>query len=217
MGSTALAIISEAYRHHNLDEITEFNSTMEFPYNLAKDVINQVIREMNRLGNYWFTETRTNLTYTAGVYQYSFNTLGVDPKRLVRIRKEANNQWGELTEYNWRHFQRLYRSSTITTANPVAFSKYGDTLELNSKPDQNYSLVAYHFKDMPLVSLPTDTFLIPERDEDVLIDCAHQLLGYKLGRWDLGTALQACRIKINPLLVDSKQDAGMPTQMPAAF
>jgi len=217
MGSSALAIVAEAYRHHNLDTITEFNATLEFPYNLAKDILNQVIREMNRLGNYWFTETKTTLTYTGGVYQYSFNTLAIDPKRLVRIRKEASNQWGELTEYNWRHFQRLFRSSAMTTGTPSAFSKFGDVLELNCIPNQNYSLVAYHFKDMPLVSLPTDTFLIPERDEDVLVDCVHQILGFKLGRWDLGTALQACRLKIQPLLVDTKQDAGMPTQMPAAF
>jgi hypothetical protein len=217
MGSSALQIVTEAYRHHNLDEVTSFSTAQEFPYNIAKDILNQVIREMNRLGSYWFCETKTALPYSVGVYQYSFNTLAIDPKRVIRIRKEATDKWGNLKQSSWYHFQRLYRSTSVQTAEPTAFSKFGDALELNVIPDQDYSLYVYHFKDMPLISATSDTFLLPERDEDILIDACYQILGYKLGRWGLEAALQAIALKVIPLLADNQQDVGMPYQMPAAF
>lgn len=59
--------------------------------------------------------------------------------------------------------------------------------------------------------------MIPERDEDVLIDACFQMLGYKIGRWDYGTALNAMAVKVSPLLADMKKSRSMPTQMPAAF
>lgn len=217
MGSTALQIVTEAYRHQNLDEVTSFSTSQEYPYNIAKDIINQVIREMNRLGSYWFTETKTALAYSGGVYQYSFNTLAVDPKKVIRIRREATNYIGDLKQYNWYHFQRLFRSAAVTTAQPEGFSKFGDSLELSTIPGQDYSIYVYHFKDMPLITATSDTFLVPERDEDVLIDACYQLLGYKMGRWGLEAALQAIALKVSPLLADMKQDAGIPLQMPAAF
>lgn len=217
MPSTAIDIVTEAYRHHNLNEVTVFSSSLEFPYNIAKDIINTVIREMNRLGAYWFTETQTSLTYGVGVYQYSLSALEIDPGKILRIRKEATDKWGELTPWNWADFQRQYRRSAMTTAEPTAFSHFGNTLELNTIPDQDYSLVLYHLKDMPLVVDATDLFMIPERDEDVLIDACFQMLGYKIGRWDYGTALNAMAVKVSPLLADMKKSRSMPTQMPAAF
>lgn len=217
MGSTALQIITEAYRAHNLSEVTTFSTSLEFPYRIAKDILNDVIRQLNRQGNYWFTETKTALTYGVGTYQYSFNTLAVDPKRVIRVRKELADHYGDLNQVNWETFQRLYRSSATQTTEPTAWSKYGDTLELNNIPDQSYTLYVYHFKDMPKVTATSDTFLVPEQDEDILIDCCFQMLGYKLGKWDLGTAIQAMRLRIEPLLADMKQDAGLPLQMPAAF
>lgn len=217
MASTAVEIVAKAYRNHNLDSVTSFSTSLEFPYNIALDLINDVISEMNRAGSYWFTETSTALTYSSGVYQYSFATLEIDPKRVIRIRKELADHWGDLKQYNWYDFQRWYRTATIPTAEPTAFSKFGYSLELNVKPDQDYTLKVYHYKDMPLIETTTDTFLVPERDEDVLYYCCYQLLGYRTGRWTLEEALRAMRIKINPLLADMKQDAGMPLQMPAAF
>lgn len=217
MGSTALEIISEAYRHHNLNDIATLSNGQEFPYSLAKDILNEVIRMMNRAGSYWFCESKTELIYSPDTSSYALTSLGIDPKRVIRIRREAENQWGELKEYNWRHFQQLFRSGGIQSGIPNVWAKYGNELHLDVSPNQNYSVQVYHFIDMSAVVDGTDTFLIPERDEDVLIDCCYQLLGYKIGRWDFGAAFQAMQIKILPLLADMKQDAGMPTQMPAAF
>lgn len=217
MGSTALQIVTQAYRHHNLNEVTSFSTTQEFPYKLGLDIINNVIRTMNRLGNYWFCETKTALTYAPSTSTYNYTSLAIDPRRVIRIRKEATNYWGDLVEINWKDFNKLYRSSSITSAQPTRFAKFADNFYLDAAPDQDYSMYVYHYKDMPLIVNTTDTFLIPERDEDVLIDGVYQLLGAEMGRWDLGTAVQAMNLKIQPLLAEQKKDTSIPVQMPAAF
>ena len=215
--STALQIVTEAYRKHNLDEVTSFSTSQEFPFNIALNTINDVIRYANRLGSYWFTETKTSLTYGVSTYTYSFNTLGVDPKRIKFIRKEATDKWGELKEVNHREFLKLYRRQALVTTEPTAWTKFGDTLELNTQPDQDYSIKVYHFKDMPVVSATTDTFLVPERDEDILIESCYLMLGAKIGKWKRAEAEAEIRFLFGPFLADLKQDSGMPTQFPAAF
>lgn len=217
MGSTAVQIITEAYRKHNLSEVSTFSTSAEFPYNLAEDVINDVIRFANRLGSYWFTETKTALTYSGGVYTYSFNTLAIDPKRIRFIWREATNYQGELTQYNKREFMEKFRKAATQTTTPTAWTKYGDTLELNTIPDQDYSLYVYHFKDMPVVSATSDTFLVPERDEDILIQACYYKLGAYIGRWDHNAAEGQIKYLFSPFLADMKQDAGRPLQMPRAF
>jgi len=217
MGATAVQIITEAYRKHNLDEVSSFSTSLEFPYNLAEDVINDVIRYANRLGSYWFTETKTGLTYGVGTYTYSFNTLAVDPKRIRFIWKEATNFQGELEQKNKREFMLLYRRAATVTTTPTAWTKYGDTLELNTIPDQDYSIYVYHFKDMPVVTATGDTFLIPERDEDMLIQACYHKLGAYIGKWTHAEAEGQIKFLFGPFLADTKQDSGRPNQMPANF
>ncbi|MEB3286178.1 MAG: hypothetical protein VKJ04_01610 [Vampirovibrionales bacterium] len=217
MGSTAQEIISEAFRHHNLNEVNAFSVSQEFPYKIAKDILNDVLRMMNRMGSYWFTETRTALSYTPNQYAYQLPSLSIDPKRIIRVRREAAERWGDLKQVNWQQFQACYRNASIATGEPIIWSKFGNTLELNCIPAEDYHLVAYHFADLPAVVAPADTLLVPERDEDVLIDCCYQLLGYKMGRWSYQSAIQAMQVRIQPLLANTKQDAGIAYQMPAAF
>lgn len=215
--STAVQIITEAYRHHNLDEVTTFSTSLEFPYNIAKDVLNSVIREMNRVGPFWFTETETSLTYSAGVISYTLSSNNIDPNRVIQVRKTATNYWGALSQYEYNQFLDKFRKTSVTTTQPSAWAKFGDTLYLDVYPDQDYTIKVLHFRDLPVVNATTDTFLIPERDEDILIDNCYQMLGYRLGKWDVGTALQAIAAKTRPLLANMKQDSGLARQMPAAF
>lgn len=219
MGSTALQIVAQAYRQHNLTEPTSFASGQEFPLNIALDVLNKVIREMNRLGNLFFMESTIQLLFSVGVNTYDLSTSSylVDPKRIRYIRKELANHQQELTEYNKRDFLFRYRRSALQTVEPTAFTKYGNVLELDTIPDQDYQITVYHFKEMPLVVNTTDTFLIPERDEDVLIDACANWLAAKIGKMDDGSAMQLIRASITPFLVQIKSDAGMAKQMPAAF
>lgn len=216
--STALDICASAYRLANLDQtLTSFSTTQEFPYNCALDLLNGVLSEMNRLGSYWFTKTATALPYTEGVYQYDLGTLAIDPQRIDRVRRTASNYQGDLTQMHWMAFQRHYRSSSLQTTLPTRFSKYNDTLELNTIPDQDYSLVVYHFKDMPLVTTTTDTLLVPENDEDVVRDGVLAYLYQRMGYPAFDSAYQLWLGKVNKLLGDQKEDAGLPRQMPAAF
>lgn len=217
MGSTAVQIIAEAYRQLNLNEPVSFSSSQEFPENIAKDVLNKVIREMNRLGNLWFTETATVLAYSGGVYTYDLGVLGIDPKRIRYVRKEATNHQGELTEYQNRVFRQYFRSSTIQTAEPTVFTKSANIFELNSIPNQDYAITIYHFKDMPAVTATTDTLLVPERDEDMLTENCVEWLSYRMGKQDKQTSLVNIRANTIPFLVQVKTDAGMAKQMPAAF
>lgn len=217
MGSTAIQLVTEAYRRHNLDEVTSFSTSLEHPYNLAKDVLNQVIREINRTGSFWFMETATSLPYSVGVYQYTLSSYGINEKKILRIRREASNYWGKLKQVKWDDFQTLYRSSAMTSGQPTVCSKFGGVLELNVVPDQDYSLKVSHYKDMDIISATTDTLSMPEDSEDIVIEGCYQYLGYLIGRWDLAAALGGIQAKVKPFLVDINQDAGIPTQMPAAF
>lgn len=217
MGSTALQILNVAYRAHNLDELASFATTQEFPYSIGLDTINEAVRAINRLGSLWFSETKTALPYTAGVNTYTLTTLGIDPKRIRFVRTESATEGGELKQVHYRQFLKLYRASAVQTAKPVAYAKYADTLELNSIPDADYGLYCYHFKDLPVVSATTDTFSIPERDEDILSESCYQILGYRLGRWTLADAVGGIGVKVQPFLADMKKERGLVYQRPAAF
>lgn len=215
--SNALQILQAAYRANNFLEPSSFSTSQEFPLNIALDVLNQVIGEMNRLGNLEFTKTKTALTYSVGTYTYDLSDLSIDQRRIHYIRREALGYEGELTAYEYRHFQSRYRCGSLQTTTPVAWSKFSDTLELSSIPDQNYSLFVYHWKDLPEITATTDTFLIPIPDEDILKHNCEMYLGYKTGRWDYSYAVQAIKAKTAPFLVSTKNDSAVPQQMPAVF
>jgi hypothetical protein len=189
----------------------------DFPYNIAKDLFNTVIQEMNRWGRYWFAETRASLAYATGTYQYNCNTLKIDPKGILRIRKETEDHYGELTQLNWRRFQQLFRRSEISTAEPCFWAKYGGVIEFNAKPDQDYNLTVYYLRDLPLIATDTDILLCQETDEDVFREGVYAYLLQRLGRGDWQQAYQLYQEKARNLLADMNQDDGQPTQMPAVF
>ncbi len=220
MGSTAVQICAAAYREANLDQtLSSFSTTQEFPYNIALDLLNKVLSEMNREANYWFTESTQALTYGSGTSSYSLTsfTPDIDPKRIIRIRREASNYWGELTELNWNLFQQLYRSASIPNAQPTHWAKYGNTIYLNVGQDQDYTMVLYHFKDMPMITATSDTFLVPDADEDVIQDGVYAYLLQRMGRPDFVSAHALWMAKVQELKADMKEDAGIPQQMPANF
>lgn len=215
--ANALAIAASAFKQANLDQTLSSFSMTDFPYNCALDLFNLVIREMNRKGRYWFAETSQTLAYSAGVYQYNYNTLNIPPHAILRLRKEATDHYGELTQLNWREFQQLYRRSAIETTEPVAWSKYGGLLELSSKPDQDYTIKVYYLQALPLVVNTTDSLLGGDENEDVYQEGVYAYLLQRLARQDWQQAYQLFDAKTNALLADIKQDAGQPRQLPAAF
>lgn len=215
--ATALEIAAAAYRQANLDQDLSSFSMTDFPYSIALDLFNTVIREMNRKGRYWFAESTANLTYSVGVYQYTYASLSVDPNAILRIRKEATDKWEELTQMNWRKFQEYYRRSAIQTTEPKYWSKYNGQIELNCIPDQDYTIKVYHLRDLPLIAATTDTLLCQVSDEDVFQEGIYAYLLNRLSRADWITAYQTYINKVDSLLADMKEDVGLPRQMPAAF
>lgn len=217
MTSTAIQLVTEAYRKHNLDEVSSFSTSLTFPYNLAQNVLNDTLREIDRIGNLTFMETSTALSYSAGVYTYAMSTLLIDPVRIKYIRKEATNYWGELQQFQERQFKKRYRMAAVATAQPSAWTKYGDTIELDAKPDQDYTITVYHYKSLQLVTATSDTFTMPSLGEDIIVSGCYQLLGAYIGKWDDLTALAKLKQIAQPFLVETKGDAGLPRQMPAGF
>ena len=216
--TTAIDLCAEAYRRANLDQnLTTFSTSLEFPYNLAKDIFNNVVRYINRKGYYWYAETITALAYSPGVYTYSFETLGINPTKVLYIRREATDHWGELEQWQEEKFLNRYRSSAIVTARPSAWSKFGDVLSLNCIPDQDYTLKAYHLVNIPLATNPTDTTIIPLAQQDALNAGVYAYLLQAMGRPDTGQAMQIFQAIISDLLADTKQDLGLATQLPANF
>lgn len=220
--STAIELLKTAYRDHNLDEPTTFSTTAEFPYNIAKDLINEVVSEFNRLGNFWFAKTKTQLTYSPSTYTYDLSSLDINPTRIEYIRRESSTSPGELIQYEYRSFQRRYRTSTVPSGMPSAFAIFNASLELNTSPDGDYSIYCYHFKDMPAITATTDSqsggqILVPTEYEDLISRSCYFLLGYKIGKWSQEQAYQDLEMKAKPFLVASKSNAGLPQRLPAAF
>lgn len=219
MGNTALTIAAEAYRQCNLDsELTSFSTTQEWPYKTALTYINDIISEMNRMGNLYFTETETALAYSPSTSSWDLSALNVDPRRVFRVRRTLTNYEGDLESINYQTFQRRYRTNGTGTNNaPQRYSRYANTLYTDVAPDQDYSLKVYHFRDMPAVTTTSDTLLLPERDEDVLRQGIKSYVLRDMGRDDWQAQYQIFVSKVSSMLVAMKNDSALPTRMPAAF
>ena len=214
--ANAIQILAEAYRQLNLAEPVNFLDT-QFPGKISKDIINKVIRETNRLGNLWFMETETLLPYISGQAQIDLSSIGIDPNRIRYIRKTVNSITTELYPQEYRLFQQYFRTSSLVTRMPSYYSKFGKYMYFDSIPDQNYAITVYHFTDMPLVTSPNDTFLIPERDEDIFIDSCSAVLSARIGKITEAEAIGLIKIKMSPFLVQIKSDLSTAKQMPASF
>lgn len=221
--STAIQLLQMAYRDHNLEAPSAFSTTTEFPLNIAQDLINEVIQELNKMGNFWFCRTKTAFAYTANVYTYNLGTLEINPNRIEYVRRDSTTlSGGELIQYEYRMFQRLFRGTTIPSGIPGKYSIFNDTIEFDIKPDADYSIFCYHFKDMPYITATTDSqstgaILVPTQYEDLIRQGCYYFLGSKIGKWDHDKALLDLKYKAQPFLIVVKSNSGIPTRMPAAF
>lgn len=223
MSTTALQIAADACNDAGLDQtLTSFTMT-EWPYSAVLNCMNTAISDMNRAGSFSFGETSLALTYSSGVSSYDLNTVGssvIEPRRIIRLRRELVNYAGELTEYNYRDFQRNFRATTIPTQQPTAWAKFGGTLYLNNKPDQDYTLTLYYYKQIqPIVVGTNDTLatIIPEYHIDVLRDLTKAILLKEMGRPDFSNQYTLAMKKVNALVAKSQEDVGIPTCFPRAF
>jgi hypothetical protein len=217
VGSTALTICQKAFRQANVGrELTSFDNSQDFPYNCAMDLLNEVIASMNYEGNLWFMAATTALVYGIGVYSYDLQALGIDPRKVVRVRRSATQQ-GELVYRNQRLFEKNYRQSALISGLPTVFSIWGDTLALNIIPDQNYNLEIHHYKDMPLAAAVNDTFTLPVQDENVLIIGVRARLKQVLGAADWPQDLALFEKQLKSMKLEMRKFYTGGEVRPAAF
>lgn len=210
--------MDEVFKKANLSQgISAFNSALEFPYGEAQSILNRAIDDLNDLGSFKFMYQSTALAYSAGVYTYDLNTLGINPNKIHFIEKQASNKWGELEPYNLRDFRRLFRKSAIQTTEPSAYTDYNDTLELNTIPDQDYSIKVWHYKEIERVSMGSDVLVIPKRNESVLYKMAMAHLLDTLSRPDANEKYQEAIVFSKKLVAAEYKRADKPSLMPGNF
>jgi hypothetical protein len=216
MSTQAITLCQQAYMRAQ-EEAPQGFADPEFPQNICQQLINDVLRDMNRMGNFGFMQASTALAYNpAGVFQYNLTPLGVVPNRITRIRRTLAPQ-GDLQQMGWVRFSRLYRYGVIASRAPGAYSKFNNFLELDHVPDKDYGLVLEHYRDIPLAQNSTDLVSVPMAQEDVLRDGIYALLLQALGRSDFSQAYQLFQKKVNAMTVTLLDDVGIPAAMPASW
>lgn len=217
MGSTALEICKTAYRQAAVGtELTSFSTSQAEPFNMALDLLNEVVPDINRQGDLYFTLADTTLAYTSGVYSYNLGELGIDPRRIQRVFRSAI-QPGNVNRINWNRFQDLFRRSTIQENTPSYWAIFGSTLEFNCIQSQDFVIRISHYRDMPKVTAETDTLLMPERDEDVLRAGVIAYLTQRLGRSDAPEQWAIYEKKLKRFSLDVKKDVSASFVRPARF
>lgn len=223
MVTTALQVAAAAYLDAGTDQTLTSFSLSEWPYSSALHIINSAIADLNRLGSYSFSESSLVLPYSAGVYTYNLNTVGpaiIEPRRIMRLRRELSGYAGELAEFNFRNFQRRFMNIQAPTQQPLAWAKYSTTLYLNSIPDQDYQLTLYYYQQIqPVVVGVNDNSptIIPEYHIDVIRDLTKAILLKEMGRTDFANQYTLAVKKATMLLARSNEDCGLPTNMPRMF
>jgi len=196
--------------------LASFDVNAEFPYNCARDLLNKVIGDINHAGPVWFMETKTQLDYNYGP---AFNLMeyGVDPRRILYLRRTANGAPSRLMQLHSENFERQYRGQNQPLGIPAYWAKFNATLELNCIPDKDYALELTHYKPIPLVVNATDELPIPDTHKDVLVDGVEAYLLQKIGRQDTGDAFAVFKDRMSGMLVQLKADSGLPSSMPRCW
>lgn len=216
---TALQLCQSAYRQAQVGELTAFGSNVE-PFNMAVDLLNTVIAELNRKPDMWFVRTSTTLTYSASAtnHIYDLTALSIDPRRITRIYRTLV-QTGDVQRMNWERFHQAYRRSipALDAGIPNHFAIFSDELEFDRQHDQDYGLTVEHYADMPKVTTESETLSIPENDEDVVIDGVLAYLKQRLAMPDADSYLSLWLKKLEEIRYNAKQDSGIHFIRPARF
>lgn len=218
--STALQICANAYRQANVDQdLTAFSTSAEYPYNIAQDLLNEVINEINRAGDLYCLEASQTLTYSPGTYTYDLSSAGlsIDPRKVTSVERTGTSQPGELKPCNAKTFRYYYRQSAVQTMAPTHYTIYNQLLEFNTIPDQDYTIKVYYYQTLAPVTTTTATFPLPPEDEDVLRQGVYAMLLQRLGRPDFATAFQLFQATLKSMKAETKRSSALPQVMPAAF
>lgn len=217
--TTALELMQRVFRRAQMSTLSSFSTSQNFPNNIALDVLQRAVEELNSRGRYEFMLTSAALSYSVGVYSYTISNVSadLDGEGITKIELTANNHQGELTSMEVQQFRNLYRRSSLLTTKPVAWTDYGDTLELNCIPDQDYSMRVWYYATITKPAATTDVLDVPTRYEGVLEDMAYAYLLEALGREDAMAKYQMADRQANKFVANTQKKRSRANIMPRAF
>ena len=216
--STVLQLSQAAYRLANIDQDLTSFSMPEYPYNIALDLWKLVIGEMNRMGRYWFTESKLSMGDITGKSIFNLNSFGeIDPKGIKEIKLEKIGFYTTLTEISSKIFRKRFNVNSLAVGPPMRWCKYGSLIEFDTVSDKDYNANIYYFTDLPQVVSETDKLLCQTSDEDIFLEGVYAYLMKQMGLPGYQEAYTLYISKVSGLLANMKQDSGIPTRMPANF
>lgn len=217
--TTALELMQRVYRRAQMNTLGSFSTTQNFPQNIALDVLQRSVEDLNSRGRYEFMLTSVNLTYGAGVYTYTMSSVNsnLSGEAITKIELTASGHQMELDSMEVQQFRRWYRRGALQTTKPTAWTDYGDTLELSTIPDQDYTIKVWFYDLIDKPTATTDVLDIPSRYEFVLDDIAYAYLLEALGREDFVTKYQMADNQAQKFVGNTQRKRSRPRVMPGAF
>lgn len=217
--TTALELMQRVYRRAQMNALGSFSITQNFPQNIALDVLQRSVEDLNSRGRYEFMLTSINLTYGAGVYTYTMSSVNANlsGEAITKIELTASGHQMELDSMEVQQFRRWYRRGTLQTTKPTAWTDYGDTLEFSAIPDQDYTIKVWFYDLIDKPTATTDVLDIPSRYEFVLDDIAYAYLLEALGREDFVTKYQMADNQAQKFVGNTQRKRSRPRVMPGAF
>ena len=182
MSSTYLSLTNELLRRLNEVELdaTTFDGARNVQA-LAKDSINSSVREMLHSAQEWpFTLVTYPQTLTVGEGSYSFPTdmNSVDWESFYLKKFNDSNEPGSLSAISYPQYIEQYRGKDESAGTggygpPIVIGMTQESkFNVSPLPDQAY-IVEYKYWSFPAsLSLASNTCIIPERFNNVIIDGA---------------------------------------------
>lgn len=185
MSTTYITLVNELLRRLNevqLDTAGENFSSVRGVHALAKDAINNSIREILQHNQEWpFTLTTYTETLVSGTSLYSFQSdmSSVDWESFYLKRLEAaGNEPRTLHALSYADYIRNHRPTDDTagsgnyTAPLRVYKTQGTEFGVTPLPDEAYEVEYKYFSFPADLTLYTDTTIIPSRFRYVIIDGA---------------------------------------------
>lgn len=182
MSSTYLSLTNELLRRLNEVELdaTTFDGARNVQA-LAKDSINSSVRELLHSGQDWpFTITTYAQTLAVGVSEYSFPTdlNSVDWESFYLKKFNDSNTPGKLIVIPYTEYIERYRGQDEMAGTggygptKLVYMTQESKFGISPAPDQTY-VIEYKYWNFPAtLSLATNTCVVPERFNNVIIDGA---------------------------------------------
>lgn len=216
--TTAVELMSNVFMRANFEStLSSFSTSQSFPYNMALSCLNRAVDELNSYGRYRFMVGVEDLTYSVGDNTYSLSTLGIDAEGITQVERNLEGYAGNLDSCALPFFRARYRRAATQTAMPTAWTDYGDVLEFNTIPDQDYEIKVWHIPVISRKSATSDVIEIPERYQFVLSDMAYAWLLETVGRQDFAEKYSLATKSAKTMLTNDHTLRSRPIQMPRAF